>query len=246
MVRRSKGHNRDRPRHDLPIARRTRHCAHDPGAPATTVFGVRVRNPKRADCPLCKGNSTGTLAFTERLWCCHRCNEGGDVFSLLQAANRCDFLEALRFVAELAAIRVEDHRSADSHRRLAARKRQRQRVKDAANKLTALEHVLLLERRDRIHDAERKRLRVSERLAALERGEHERFRGEQESLWLTLQAAATLLQEDIPAYTLLSFGAPDERARFVLHPELRNKMIAQVRSAGYIRTADGKQIEVLA
>jgi putative DNA primase/helicase len=32
------------------------------------VLGVRVRNPKRADCPLCKGNSTGTLAFTERLW----------------------------------------------------------------------------------------------------------------------------------------------------------------------------------
>ena len=149
-------------------------------------------------------------------------------------------------MADLAGIRVEDHRSADSRRKLAARKRQRERVEDGANKLAALEHALLLERRDRIHDAERKRLKVSERLAALARGEQERFRGEQESLWLTLQAAATLLNTDLPAYTLLSFGAPDERARFVLHPELRDKIIAGVRWAGYIRTADGKQIEVLA
>jgi hypothetical protein len=209
------------------------------------VFGVRVRNPKRADCPLCKGNSTGTLAFTERLWCCHRCNEGGDVFSLVRAVNRCDFVQALRFVAELAGIRVDDHRSADSRRKWAARKRELERVEDGAKKLAALEHALVRERRDHIHDAERRRLRISERLAALARGEHERFRGEQESLWLTLQAAAMLLQEDIPAYTLLSFGAPDVRARFVLHPELRHEIIAGVRWAGCVRTADGKQIEVL-
>jgi hypothetical protein len=67
------------------------------------VLGVRVRNSKRADCPLCEGNSTETLAFTERLWCCHRCNKSGDVFSLVRAVNRCDFPQALRFVAELAA-----------------------------------------------------------------------------------------------------------------------------------------------
>lgn len=209
-------------------------------------LGVRVRNSKRADCPLCKGNSTGALAFTERLWRCHRCNEGGDVFTLVRAVNHCDFREALRFLSDLAGIRLEDHRSAESRRELAARKRQRERVEDGATKLAALEHALRRECRDRIRDAERKRLDVSERLAALAIGEPERFRGEQESLWLTLQAAATLLNTDLPAYTLLSFGAPDERARFVLRPELRDTIIAGVRWAGYIRTADGKQIEVLA
>jgi hypothetical protein len=209
-------------------------------------IGVGVRNSKRADCPLCKGNSTGTVAFTERLWRCHRCNEGGDVFSLVRAVSRCDFPQALRFVAELAGIRVENHRRADSRRELAARERQGERVKDGANKLAALEHALLRERRDHIHDAERKRLNVSKRLAALALGEPERFRGEQEGLWLTLQAAATLLNTDLPAYTLLSFGAPDERTRFVLHPELRDEIIAGVRWAGYVRTADGKQLEVLA
>jgi hypothetical protein len=212
---------------------------------------VRVRNSKRADCPLCKGNSTGTLALTHRLWHCHRCNEGGDIFSLVRAVDRSDFLAALRFVAELAGIRLEDRwgadrRSADFRRELAARKRQQERIEEGANKLAALEHALRSERRDRIHDAERKCLRVGERFAALARGEPERLRGEQEFLWLTLQAAVSLLNTDIPAYSLLSFGAPDERARFVLHPELREEIIASVRWAGYVRTAEGKQIEVLA
>ena len=58
-----------------------------------------------------------------------------------------------------------------------------------------MERALLRERRDRIHDAERKRLKASERLAELSRGERERFHGEQEGLWLTLQAAAVLLNE---------------------------------------------------
>lgn len=40
-------------------------------------LGARVRNRKRADCPLCKGSSKETLAFNESLWKCHRCNAGG-------------------------------------------------------------------------------------------------------------------------------------------------------------------------
>jgi CHC2 zinc finger len=209
------------------------------------AFGVRVRNSKRADCPLCKGHSTGTLAFTYRLWRCHRCNEGGDVFSLVRAVNRCDFPEALRFVANLAGIRLEDRGRADFQRELDERKRQRERIEAGANKLSALEHALLREYRDRIHKTERTLLKVNERLADLSCGEPERFRGEQERLWLTLQVAAALLSRDLPSYTLLSFGALDERFRFVLHPELRDEIIAGVRWAGYVRTADGKQMEVL-
>jgi hypothetical protein len=228
-----------------------RHDAHDiarlvPMRELLRTIGVRVRNPRCADCPLCKGHSIGTLAFTDRLWCCHRCNEGGDIFSLVRAVNDCDFPVALRFVAGLVGVCLENRGNADFRRELAARKRQQERIEDGANKLAALEHALRSERRDRIHDAERKCLRVGERFAALARGEPERLRGEQEFLWLSLQAAVSLLNTDIPAYSLLSFGAPDERARFVLHPELRDEMIAQLRWAGYIRTTDGKQIEVLA
>jgi hypothetical protein len=209
-------------------------------------LGWRVRTRNRADCGLCRGKSNGTIAFTERLWHCHRCHEGGDVFSLVRSVNRCDFPEARRFVAELAGIRLEHSRCADLHRQLDARKRQRERLEDAADKLSALEHALLRESRRLIHEAERKHLKVSEKLAALSRGEPERFRGEQEDLWLTLQATEVLLRAELPAYSLLSFGTPDDRARFVLHPELRDEIIADVRWAGYVRTADGKQVEVLA
>lgn|GEM_PF-1734026 len=229
----------------------TKHSAADLARSITVrqvlcASGVRVRNSKRSDCPLCKGNSSGTIAFTNRLWRCHRCNEGGDVFSLVRAVNRCDFPRALRFVADLAGIRLEDCRNADFHLELTARKRHRERLEDAANKLSALEHALLLESRDLIHYPERKRLKVSERLAALSRGEPERFRGEQEGLWLRLQAVTASLNANLPIYALLSFGAPEERARFVLHPELREEIIAGVRWAGSVRMADGKQVEVLA
>jgi hypothetical protein len=211
-----------------------------------SALGVRMRNSKRADCPLCKGNSTGTLAFTERLWRCHRCNEGGDVYSLVRAVNRCDFPAALQFVSDLAGIDLGDCRNADLKRELDARKRHRERLENAANKLATLEHTLLRECRDRIHNAERTQRKVSARFAELSRGEPERFRREQEGLWLKLQAAGAILDADLLAYTLLCFGALDERARFVLHPEIREEIIAGARWAGYVRTADGKHIEVLA
>jgi hypothetical protein len=168
------------------------------------------------------------------------------VFSLVRAVNRCDFPQALRFVADLAGIRLEDRGHADFQHELDARKQQRERIENGANKLSALEHGLLRECRDRIHNAERTRLKVSARLAELTRGEPERFRGEQERLWLTLQVAAALLNTNLHSYTLLSFGAIDERVRFVLHPELPDEIIAGVRWAGYVLGADGKQMEVLA
>jgi DNA primase len=105
----------------------------------------------RSDSP----QTAGTLAFTDRFWRCHRCNEGGDIFSLVRAVNRCDFPTALRFVAELAGIRLEDRWSADFRRKLAARKRQQERLEEGANKLAALEHALLRERRARIHELAR-------------------------------------------------------------------------------------------
>lgn len=209
-------------------------------------LSVRLRNSRRADCPLCKGNSSGTLTFTERLWRCHRCNAGGDVFSLVRAVNRCDFPAALRFVAEMSGLRLGDTRKDDFKRELDARKRQRERLEDAANKLATLERTLLHECRNRIHNAERTRLKASARLSELSRGEPERFRGEQEGLWRKLQIAAALLNTDLLSYTLLSFGALDERARFVLHPELRDKIVFDLRCAGYVRTPDNKQVEVLA
>jgi hypothetical protein len=206
--------------------------------------GWRVRSRNRADCGLCRGRSRGTVAFTDRLWKCHRCNAGGDVFSFVCAVRRCNFPEALGFVADLAGISIAAPCNAAPTPRFNVQTRQRERVEDGANKLAGLEHALLNESRDLIHHAERARRRASERLSALACGEQERFSGEQEALWLTLQAAAVLLNTEIPAYTLLSFGAYEERARFVLQPSLRYQILAAVRWAGSVRAVDGNQIEL--
>lgn len=168
------------------------------------------------------------------------------MFTLVRAVRRCDFPDALRHVADLAGIRLEEPKGPDGRREVAARKRQRERVESAADKLEAWERKLRLECRARIHDTERKQQQVSARLAAIQRGEPERFRGEQEGLWLKLKAATVLLESDLSTYTLLSFADPAERANFVVYPELREGTIRGLRWAGYIRTADGKQIEVLA
>jgi hypothetical protein len=97
-------------------------------------LSLRMRNSKRADCPLCKGNSNGMIAFTERLWHCHRCNEGGDIFSLVRAVNRCDFREAPRFIAGLAGIRLENSQNAKFRNQLDGRNRQRESLEGGAGK----------------------------------------------------------------------------------------------------------------
>jgi hypothetical protein len=207
-------------------------------------FGWGIRRRNRADYGLCRGNSKGTVAFTERLWRCHRCNEGGNVFSLVRGVQRCDFLDALRYVAHLGGIWLEDSKCADRHE-IEDRERRRERIEKAAQALGQIERTLRLQHLERIRDVECKRFRVSERLADLLRGGRERFRGESESLWATLKAAHSLLETDLAAYTLLAFGSAVERARYVLHSDLRDEILAGIRSVGGVRTEGGDWVQVL-
>ncbi len=209
------------------------------------ALGARVRNRKRADCPLCKGSSKETLAFNESLWNCHRCHAGGDVYELVRFVNRCDFSEALHYVADIAGIRLEDSRGADFRRKLDEHKRRRERIENAAETLEQAERFLRCQHRHRIHEIERKQRKASERLAVLNRGEPERFHGECEVLWRMLKAAHTLLEFELPAYTLLSFAAPAERARYIVLPDQRNEMIRSVRQNGGLRDDAGRWVEVL-
>src|ERR1700727_1245127 len=91
-------------------------------------LGWRVRWRNRADCGLCRGNSIGTLAFTERVWKCHRCNLGGDVFSLVRAVNRWQFPDALRYLASLAGVRLDDRHRDEWRQQIAEHKRQSERL----------------------------------------------------------------------------------------------------------------------
>jgi hypothetical protein len=131
-------------------------------------------------------------------------------------------------------VHLEDRRRADVPRELAARKRQRESIEYAAQVLELAERELRLHCLDRIHLAERRLATLSDATAWTE---HD---------WLIASVCWGSLQRDLPGYTLLSFADPAERARFVLHPELREEIINCVRWAGYVRTADRKQMKVLA
>jgi CHC2 zinc finger len=205
------------------------------------------RGWSRGRCPF--HDSKSGVSFSVNLdtggFYCFGCGaRGGDLVDFVQLRDRCDFTMACKRLG--AWHDLGDCRNADFQRELDARKRQQERIEAAADKWATLERTLRLECRDRIHDTERKHLQVSARLAELFRGEAERFPGEEEALWLKLQAAAALLNSDLASYTLLSFGALEARAQFVLRPALRDEIIGSVRWSGFVRTSDGKRVEVLA
>ncbi len=191
----------------------------------------RSRRRKRADCGLCRGSSKGTVAYSDRVWHCHRCHAGGDVYGLVRAVHHCDFPSALRYVAQLAGVRLDDRRQDDWRNEMAKRKRQRERLESAARKLAVLERATRVECRDRVL--------ACERVLATPGPWDDRQ-------WRRAHAACVLRDDYVlPAYTLLSFAAPLQRARYVLHPETQAHMAAAVRWAGYVLTADAQRVEVL-
>ncbi len=210
---------------------------------ALKLAGARLRSSKRADCPLCKGTSKGTIAFTERLWHCHRCAAGGDVFSLVQAVNNCGFREALQFVANWAGVTITQAND-EINRRLASQGRQRERTRRTAMKLAVAERTLRFRCRSQIHWIERIRLRVSERLCELHGGAPERFVHEVDALWAILESASRQSRRLQTTYALLAFGFQRERARFVLQPADRENLIDHALDQGFIGTDDGRMVEV--
>ena len=179
-------------------------------------LGWRLRSRKRADCGLCRGSSKGTVAYGDRVWHCHRCHAGGDVYGLVRSVHHCDFSSALRYIAQLAGVRLDYPKQEDDWRtQIANRKRQRERLETAAQKLAALERATWVECRDRIFHP---------RACA-----HDAWTLDEQQ-WRRAQAACVLRDDyALPAYTLLSFAAPAERARYVLHPEAQARMAAAVR-----------------
>jgi hypothetical protein len=191
-------------------------------------LGWRVRSRNRADCELCKGCSTSTVSFTDRLWKCHRCGEGGDVYSLVRAVHRCDFRTALRWVAELTGLQVADTRSAE----LEARRQKTERVNRAARSLAEAERDLRLACRDEIYECDS----VLRAVGPWDQAQ-----------WRRAMAAFVLRNEFLlPEYTLLSFGTAEARANYVLADHrVQAEMIAAIRVAGGVQADNGHFAEVI-
>jgi hypothetical protein len=204
------------------------------------AVGVLVRNGKRTDCPLCKGYSRLTLAYTDSFWHCHRCCKGGDVFTLVQEVEGCGFKDALGILARVAGV-APGRLNAEV---IQAGRKKRKRAESIAAKWDAAERGLRLKYRGALHRLDKTHHLTSEALARVIQNPSLESPGSEEALWEKLQATVNLRERVSAAYSLLSFGSLKDRARFLTRPEERKALVGHVLDRGFLRTDDGKAVEV--
>jgi phage/plasmid primase-like uncharacterized protein len=102
-------------------------------------MGLAIKQGRREHCPVCdpgKQHRENFIADRER-WYCHRCNKGGDVFTLMLLVSGTNFKEAIRILTGEAPI-------TNAERRLAAprtQENQLEKLRDAEEKeLLANDH----------------------------------------------------------------------------------------------------------
>jgi hypothetical protein len=69
-----------------------------------TARGIEPGGRGRTNCPLCTGTSRNAFSFSAEKWHCFRCQEGGDVFRLIERLDGVDFPEAIARVAAIAGV----------------------------------------------------------------------------------------------------------------------------------------------
>jgi hypothetical protein len=185
----------------------------------------------RTTCPCHKGDNP--TAFSVNLefgaFYCHACGaKGGDIIAFVQQRDAVDFKTAAK---SLGAWDDVDARTDGARGEMAERQLQRERIDRGAEKLAAMERELRLECRDRIHGCDRV-------LSAPGPWD--------EAQWQRAHCAVMLRDGCLlPAYTLLSFGALAERARYIMHPDRRNEMTATLHLDGGLRNDHGRWTGVL-
>lgn len=64
---------------------------------------IRIRGSRATGrCPIHQGDSINTFSadVDKKVWNCFKCNEGGDVFTLIERMEDCSFVEALKIANE--------------------------------------------------------------------------------------------------------------------------------------------------
>jgi len=207
------------------------------------ALGVKLRSRGRADCPLCEGRSTGTLAYTAEVFHCHRCHAGGDIFALVMEHAGCDFREALSAVAEIAGIRPVPGGGV-SRRQIEKGKRERKRLEAATSQLERIERNVRVELAGRLRDLETARRSAGQRLGVLYRGSPERFPRETEATEGVLGALPDLTRRLVASHAIVAFAGIGDRARFLLKPGERGPLVNAVLGTGYVRDSQNRIVEV--
>ena len=192
-------------------------------------LGFRVNERShRSSCPLHSGKNLSAFSWRDDgVWYCFSCGRGGDKFSLVQQARSCDFKDALRFLAALAGVNLDDGESPKFRADLARARRERKQREFEEARLKAIERRAFLEARDDVLvELERLRRNAGRRLAVLLDGpDHERFAGETEFVWEALKLVAEQMPRAASAFTVISFADQRSRTDFSLRSECRAALV---------------------
>jgi hypothetical protein len=193
-------------------------------------FAVNERS-HRCPCILHAGRNPGSFSWTETgKWFCFTQCGGGDRISLVMAARRCDFRTALKFLAALAGVDLDDGARFREELARASRDRKQREIEQA--RLKVVERRAFLAARDNVLDLERLRRNAARRLADLAELGPERFHGEEQFAWDALALVADQMLQAAAAFTVIGFADSATRVRFALHQEERGALVADCLEAG--------------
>jgi hypothetical protein len=203
-------------------------------------LGAKLRPRHRADCPVpgCIGAQKGTVSYHDTWWKCFRCDNGGDVFSLVEKVRDCDFLGAMRYLAPLAGVSLPTRMSPTTvknewhwKRQRFERDRQRRTTESICDRLEAEERELRRTCLDWIGYCNK----VLEAPGPWS-----------ETRWQLARTAFELRDEFLShEYCLLSYAAMSERDQYLRSSECRRAlMVHEVRRRGGVTAQNGRFIPV--
>lgn len=210
------------------------------------TLGIRVcTRTRRGPCLLHNGSNPTAFSWRDDgVWFCFHCGRGGDKLSLVQAVRKCNFLNALRFLAALSGIEWSSLNTDEVRRQLAEAKKKAEHVKAATKKLQRLEKHLVLDARKEVLSLHRLRRNAGARLDAIRSGAQPRFTDEEVVAWDALALVAGQELRAAARYTFLGFASVEALAHFVLNPRERERIIDEVLISGVVVDEKGRVMEV--
>jgi len=197
-----------------------------------THYGWRIRGRSRADCGLCQEGHRrfASVYFNERLWKCHRCQAGGDAYSLVTAITGGQFIDALRFLADFAGVDLQKRKRPPPQV-----VRKTQDLESATSNLQARVRWYLFEITEFLHWLDRARAAAERQLDC---------DPDCEAAWTFLADSEDALRRHNCEFQLLAHGAVSLKADFVLHPDRQADIVTGLLMKGYVSDDEGHQFAV--
>jgi hypothetical protein len=197
----------------------------------------RFGRKARGICPFHQSSHRSTplsIDLDRGLFNCFVCGRGGDILSFVQLRDNVSFKQA----AEILGAWRTKPLTARERFDLTRQEQKHKQLELAAERYFDHERNLRSACRDQLHFIETLQRQNDAWLddAATD--------SERESFWLTASLLCDAQRNAAAGYALLSFGAMKERVDFVMHPEQRLNVIAEILNRGFVRDDEGRMVEV--